>query len=35
MITGRFEQAEWLLAEIDHRREWWAAELLAEQAVGE
>jgi pyrroloquinoline quinone (PQQ) biosynthesis protein C len=25
MITGRFEQAEWLMAEIAHRRDWWAA----------
>lgn len=26
MIDGRFEQATWLLAEIDHRRECWLAE---------
>ena len=26
MIAGRLEQATWLMAEIDHRREWWAAE---------
>jgi pyrroloquinoline quinone (PQQ) biosynthesis protein C len=26
MIDGRFEQATWLMAEIDHRRDWWAAE---------
>ncbi|HZE04481.1 MAG TPA: hypothetical protein VE127_04605 [Solirubrobacteraceae bacterium] len=25
MIQGRFEQAEWLMAEIDHRRDQWAA----------
>jgi len=23
---GRFEQATWLMAEVDHRREWWTAE---------
>ncbi len=26
MIEGRFEQATWLLAEIDHRRERWTAD---------
>lgn len=25
MIAGRFEQAAWLMAEIDHRRDWWGA----------
>ena len=25
MIASRFEQARWLLAEILHRRDWWAA----------
>ena len=26
MIAGRFEQAAWLMAEIDHRRDYWAVE---------
>jgi pyrroloquinoline quinone (PQQ) biosynthesis protein C len=26
VIDGRFQQARWLMAEIDHRRDWWAAE---------
>lgn len=38
MIGDRFEQATWLMAEIDHRREWWTAErhpLYARWSAGE